>query len=254
MEVGKLNVTRRTAKGTSVVRKLRQAGQIPGICYGKGHDPILLTLDPLALLKALDPQKRTNTVIAMTVATDGASGKSGPSDTLNVMLRDWQRDVLRGNVTHADFVRVDLTKDVKATVPIILTGKAEGVKLGGTLHQVVRFLEIACTPDKIPVQIEVAVDALNMGEALHVSDLKLPPGLKPLLAAGQTICTVTAPKAEKVTAEVAAEAVEGAPVEGAAAAAPADGAKPAAKGDAKAAKGDAKAAAPEKKAPEKKGK
>src|SRR5689334_16322877 len=146
MEVGKLNVAQRTTKGSSQSKKLRQKGKIPAVCYGSGVDPILLAIDPNELMKALDPQKRTNTVIAMSV--DG-------KQTINVMLRDWQRDALRGNVTHADFVRVDLNKDVHATVPIILTGKPEGVKLGGTLHQVVRQLEIACTPDKIPVQIEV---------------------------------------------------------------------------------------------------
>jgi|SRR5579871_3157796 len=235
MEVGKLNVTQRANKGSSAVRKLRAAGKIPAVVYGKGADPVMLSLDPTELLKSLDPLKRTNTVIAMSI--DGQA-------TINVMLREWQRDTLRGHVTHADFIRVDLTKDVHATVPIVLTGKPEGVKLGGTLHQVVRALDISCTPDKIPVQLEVNVEELGMGDALHVRDLKLPAGVKPLLDGGQTICTVTAPKAEKSAAEVAAEAaavpVEGAPVEGAA---PTAGAAPAAGAAAPAAGAAAPAAA-----------
>jgi large subunit ribosomal protein L25 len=253
MEVGKLNVQKRANRGSSQSGKLRRAGKIPGICYGKGADPILVSLDPVELMKALDPQKRTNTVIAMTIDGDGQK------ETLNVMLRDWQRDVLRGDVTHADFIRVDLTKDVHAVVPIILVGKPEGVKLGGTLHQVFRTLEIACTPDKIPVQLEVNVDALGMGDALHVRDLKLAAGIKPLIDAGQTICTVTAPRVEKVET-VAAEgaAVEGAaPAEGAAAA-PAAGAAAPAAGDkgaaAKPAAGGDKGAKPAAGGGEKKGK
>ena len=231
MEVGKLNVALRTTRGTSAVRKLRQQGKIPGICYSKESEPVMLTLDPSELLKSLDPDKRTNTVISMTIAGEGKS------EVLNVMLREWQRDALRGNVTHADFVRVDLSKDVHATVPIVLTGKAEGVKLGGTLHQVFRTLAIACTPDKIPVTIEINVDALQMGDALHVSDLKLAAGIRSLVDGGQTICTVTAPKAEKVSAEAAEIAAEGA--------APAEGAKAAEGG--KAAEGEkGKAAAPAK--------
>ncbi len=248
MEVGKLNVTQRSTKGTSAVRKIRQKGQIPAVCYGKGVEPIWLALDPTALLKSLDPQKRTNTVIAMTVDA---------KETINVMLRDWQRDAIRGNVTHADFIRVDLNQDVHATVPVILVGKPEGVKLGGTLHQVIRQLEIACRPDKIPVTVEINVDALGMGDALHVRDLKLGAGVKPLVDGGQTVCTVTAPRIEKVETPVAAEgaAAEGAaPAEGAAAAAkPGEEAKAGGdKGAAKPAAGGEKAAAPAK--GEKKGK
>ena len=242
MEVGKLNVTQRTQQGSSMSRKLRQKGKIPGVVYGKPGDPILLTLDPIELLKSLDPTKRTNTVIALSI--DG-------KQTINVMLRDWQRDAIRGDVTHADFVRVDLTKDVHATVPVILVGKPEGVKLGGTLHQVIRQLEIACTPDKIPVKLEVNVDHLNMGEAIHVSDLKLGAGIKPLIEAGQTVCTVTVPRVEKVEAAPVEAAAEGAAAPGAEGAA----AAPAAEGDKKAgdkaaaapAKGGEKAAAPAKK-------
>ena len=75
--------------------------------------------------------------------------------------------------THADFLRVDLTKPVHATVPLVLVGKAEGVKLGGIMHQVIRILEIACTPDKIPAKVEIDVSQLGMNEALHVRDIKL---------------------------------------------------------------------------------
>ena len=221
--VGQLDVTYRSQIGSSAVRKLRQKGLTPGICYGKDAEPMAIAFDSKALKRALDPEKRTNTLITMKVSGDGAAAQE-----ITVMLREWQEDALRGDVLHADFVRVRLDKEVHVEVPIVLTGKAEGVKLGGTLHQVYRSLAIACTPDKIPTKIEVAVDALDMGDALHVSDLKRPPGVKPQLDSGTTICTVTAPKAEKAAAETAGEA---APAEGAAAAAPAAaGAAPAAGG------------------------
>lgn len=217
---GKLSVEFRHEQGKSAVRKLRAAGKIPGVVYGKGVEPQALALDPRALMGALDPEKRTNTVITMDVAAhDGPSGKVA-GQQLTVMLRDWQRDAIRGELVHADFLRVRLDQEVHAVIPIVLTGKSEGVKLGGTLHQVYRQLEIACTPDKIPTKIEVSIDGLGMGDALHVRDVKLPPGVRALADAGTTICTVTAPKAEKV----AEAAVEGAVAEGAAAA-PAEGAK-----------------------------
>ena len=118
-------------------------------------------------------------------------------------------------------------------IPLVFTGKAEGLKKGGILHQNMRTLTIACTPDKIPAKIEIDVTPLDMGDAFHVSDLKLGEGIRALEGAGSTVCSVTAPKAEKVAEAAPAE---GAAVAEGAAAAPAAGAAPG--GDA------AKAAAP----------
>jgi large subunit ribosomal protein L25 len=236
MEVGKLNAEFRNDTGKSAVRRLRNAGKIPAICYGNGGDPLPLIVDPTALLKSLDPVKKTNTVLTLSIANAPAGQES-----LTVMVRDYQKDAIKGHLTHADFIRVDLTKPVHATVPVVLVGKAEGVKLGGLLHQVIRVLAIACTPDKIPTKLEVDVSALNIGEAIHVSDLKLGEGIRPLVDGGASVCSVTAPKAEKEAAPAAA--AEGAAAEGAAAAAPAAGGD---KKEGAAAGGDKKAAAPAK--------
>jgi large subunit ribosomal protein L25 len=220
MEVGKLEVDHRSEQGKGAARRLRAKGLIPGICYGHGRDPLPIALNAKNLQKALDPQKRHNTVIAMTVNGDKAKAQS-----LTVMLKDYQIDPLRRDVRHADFVVVDLTKEVHVTVPLVLTGKPEGVKDGGILHAVFRELSIASLPDAIPIKIEVDVSALKIGESVHVRDLKLPKGVRALLGPEQTIATVTAPQVEKTPEEEAAAAgVEGAaPAEGAAAA-PAAGA------------------------------
>ncbi|HEY2749097.1 MAG TPA: 50S ribosomal protein L25 [Polyangia bacterium] len=237
MEVGKLNAQFRGDIGKSAVRRLRAAGKIPAICYGQAKQPMPLAVDPTELLKSLDPVKKTNTVLTLTVT--GAPEGEG---ALTVMVRDYQKDAIRGNVTHADFIRVDLTKPVHATVPILLIGKAEGVKLGGIMHQVIRVLPISCTPDRIPVKLEVDVSALGMNEAIHVSDLKLGEGVRPLADGGQTVCAVTAPKAEKEAAPAAT--AEGAvPAEGAAAA-PAEGAAAAPAAGGKGGAAPAAAAAP----------
>jgi large subunit ribosomal protein L25 len=240
--VGKLNAQFRAATGKTNVRRLRAAGQIPAVIYGGAAEPFGITLDPKALLRALDPAKKTNTLIQLKI-----SGTPSGEQDLLVMVRDHQKDALRGDLTHADFVRVQADKDVHAVVPIVLTGRAEGVKAGGIMHQVLHRLEIACTPDRIPIKIEVDISALNMNEALHVSDLKLSQGVKARAASGQTVCAVTAPRAEKV--EVAAE-VDPAVAAAAAPAADAKGAAAAGK-DAKAPAGgkDAKAAPAAKGAP-----
>jgi large subunit ribosomal protein L25 len=218
MEVGKLEVHIRKDSGKEHAHKLRQAGRIPAVCYGGGEKPIALALDPRELKDALDPEKRQNTLITMTIKGDGADRQ------LTVLLKDYQTDPLRNAVLHADFVRVDLQKEINVTVPLLLTGKPVGVTVGGILHQVFRKVDVACLPDRIPTKLEADVSALNIGDALKVSDVKVTAGVRVLLDAKQSVAVVVAPKEEK--AEEAA-AVEGA-VEGAegAAAAPAEGAKP----------------------------
>jgi large subunit ribosomal protein L25 len=225
MEVGKLEVRIRKDHGKGYAHKLRQAGKIPAVCYGGGDQPLSLALDPKALKDALDPEKRQNTVITMTVKGDGAERQ------LTVMLKDYQTDPLKNTVLHADFVRVDLTKEIQVTVPLLLTGKAEGVKLGGILHQVFRMIDVACLPDRIPTKLEADVSALNMGDALKASEIKVSAGVRVVLDPKQSVAVVVAPKEEKVEEAAAVEgAVEGAegavaPAEGAAAA-PAAGGKP----------------------------
>ena len=104
------------------------------------------------------------------------------------------------------------------TVPLVLTGKAVGVTNGGNLHQSLHVIPVAAKPAAIPTKLEVDVSALDIGDALHVSDLKLGAGVRALLDARDALASVVAPKAEKVE-EAAAAPVEGAvPAEGAAAA------------------------------------
>lgn len=224
MEAGKLNAEVRSSRGSSSNRKLRGGGKVPAVCYGAGEAPIALTIDPSELQKALDPVKGQNTLIHLNMG-----GKGVP-----VMLKDVQRDALRGNVTHVDFVRVRTDQAVRATVPIVITGKPEGVKSGGTLHQVYRTLTVQCTPDKIPARIEIEVSGLGLGQSIHVGDLKLEAGIQAAVPPTTTLCVVTAPKAEKAAeaaegAEAAAEGAEAkapakAPAKGADAKAPAKGA------------------------------
>lgn len=231
MEVGKLNAQVRPNTGTGTATKLREKGQIPAICYGGGQDPITLQINPADLLKSLDPVKGRNTLLHLHI-----EGQAKPTA---VMLKDTQRDKLRGELIHADFLRVATDKAVRAVVPLSLTGKAAGVKDGGTLHQVYRTLVVSCVPGKIPTNIELDVSALGIGQAVHVSDMKLPEGVTATLAANTTLCVVTAPKAEKAEAAATGEA---AAATGEAAAAGGDKAA-SAKTPAPAAKGGDKAAA-----------
>lgn len=213
MEVGKLNAQLRPTPGTSSATKLRMKGQIPAICYGGGKDPVTLQISPTELLKSLDPVKGRNTLLHLHI--------EGQGSPVSVMLKDTQRDKLRGELIHADFLRVATDKPVRAVVPLAMVGKAAGVKDGGTLHQVYRTVVVSCVPGKIPTSIELDVNALGIGQSIHVRDLKLPEGVTVSLAASTTLCVVTVPKAEKA-AETAAPGAEGAAPAGDAAAAAGD--------------------------------
>jgi large subunit ribosomal protein L25 len=249
MEFGKLTVEHRKHTGKNEARRLRASGRVPGICYGPGAPPLPISLSARELKKALDPVKRQNTVIQLSLSPSD----DGEARELTVMLKDYQVDPVRRDVQHVDLVVVDVNKEVTVEIPVVLVGRPLGVVDGGQLHTVLRTLLVSCKPADIPVKIEVNVSALKIGDAIHVSDVTMPAGVKAAVAGGQTIASVVAPKAEKTAAEEAAEAAAAAeaaglvPVAGAVpaagAAAPAAGAAPAAAGAAPAAgaKGGAEA-------------
>ncbi len=225
MEFAKVSVELRTLVGKGGSHKVRAAGKVPGVLYGRKIAPVSVTFEEKALLTSLDKEKRRNTVFTLVVA--------GGED-VTAMVRDAQIDPISRRIVHVDFLRVDLNAEVNVDVPLVLTGKAIGTTNGGQLHQSMHVLPIAALPGSIPTKIEVDVTALGMGDALHVSDLKLGAGIRALLDPRDSVASVVAPKAEKVE-EVAAAPVEGAvPAEGAAAAA-GDKAAPGAKAGDKAA-------------------
>jgi large subunit ribosomal protein L25 len=240
MEFAKVSVEVRTQVGKGGSNKVRAGGKVPGVLYGRQAEPVAVSFEEKALLTSLDKQKRRNTVLTLELAS------GGKTESVTAMVRDAQINPISQRLVHVDFLRVDLNDEVKVTVPVVLTGKAVGTTNGGQLHQSLHMISVAAKPAAIPAKIEVDVTGLDMGDAFHVSDLKLGEGVRALLDPKDSIASVVAPKAEKVE-EAAAAPVEGAvPAEGAA---PAAGA--AAAGDKAAA---APAAAGAKKEGEKKGK
>jgi len=222
MDFAKVNVEVRSGIGKGGSRKVRAAGKVPGVVYGLKVEPITVTFNEKELLTSLDKEKRRNTVLELSITGDG-----GKSEKVTAMLREAQINPLSRRLVHVDFLRVDLDSEVHVTVPLVLTGKAIGTTNGGNLHQSLHVIPIAAKPAAIPTKLEVDVTPLEIGDALHVSDLKLGEGVRALLDPRDAIASVVAPKAEKVEAEAAP--VEGAvPAEGAAGAPAAAGAAPAA--------------------------
>jgi large subunit ribosomal protein L25 len=208
-----LKAEARQGVGKGEAKRLRRSGKVPAIAYGKGFPSTPLAVTPKDVLSILKSERGKNSVIQM-----AAGGKA-----MTVMIRDYSYHPLTRELEHVDFVEVKLDQEVDADVPLLTTGKAVGVTLGGILRQVYRTLPVRCTPDRIPVSLSVDVSHLKLGEHVATQDLKLEEGITVRLPAEQTLVAVVAPEKERAEAEAA----PGAP--GAAAgAAPAAGA-PAAK-------------------------
>ena len=214
-----LSAENRSGTGKGANRKLRVAGRIPGVIYGKGRDSLSVALDPKALETVLHQSGAgLNTLIDLSVA--------GRTDT--VLVKELQRHPVHGGYLHVDFFRVDLTQKITVSVPIHFIGKARGVEFGGILDHPLRELEVECLPRAIPEYIEVDVSALEVGQAIHVSDLRLPEGVEVKTEATLPVASVVLPAAEVETTPTET-IVEGETPEGAEAAVAAP-AEPAAKG------------------------
>jgi large subunit ribosomal protein L25 len=226
-DVSNLAVQKRTESGKGPAHRLRAKGLIPAVCYGPYDKPLHIAVDPEAIKKAIATPHKFNTVIKLQI--DG--------DTRTVLFKDYEKDPVDGHMLHADFLEVRMDKDVVVNVPVILTGKPEGVTAGGILQQVARTLPVECKPGDIPEKIEVDVSHLKITESLHIKDVKTPAGVKFKVKGDQTIAVVAVPEKEEEVVKPAAAAVPGA--EGAAAVPGAEGAAPAAPGTPGAAPGAA---------------
>ena len=223
----------RAKQGTGASRRLRTVGKTPGIVYGGEGQPQLIELDHNALWHALKKEAFHSTILEMELG--GANGK--------VLLRDVQYHPFKQQVQHIDFQRVDAKTKLHMKVPLhyVKAEESQAVKLEHCLvNPVMNELDISCLPGDLPEFIEVDLSGLKKGVSLHLSEIKLPKGVTPVLRG----------KKDPVLVSVVATVAEEAPAEGAAPAA-AD-AKAAPAKDAKAAPAkDAKAAAPAKAAAKK---
>jgi large subunit ribosomal protein L25 len=228
--------------GKGPARRLRGQGLIPAVVYGPhAKHPEHIAVDPLAIKQAVATPAKLNTLISLKL--DGTGEKL-------VLLKDFQLDPVTRDMLHADFLEVRENEKVKVKVPLHLIGKPAGVLEGGILSQARRELEVLALPTAIPDKIEVDVSHLKMAQALHVNDIKLPPGIAVRTTVNFTVAVVSVPEKEEVvapppTAEAAATA-EGQPAD-AKAAAPGAPAAPDAKAPAAGAKAPAAPAAPAKK-------
>ncbi len=197
MESASMEVVLRTDTGKGAARKLRHVGKVPGILYGEGgqSQPILLDSFHFETMRRSGAHQR---LLDLRFA-DGAPA-------IKALVREMQIHPVSRAVLHVDLQRVSMEKRVRVTVPIVLVGKPEGVKTqGGILEHHLRDVEVECLPTDIPDEIRIEVGSMQVGQAVHISDLERP-GIHFLNHPGTTVATVSLPAAERSQEEPTTDA------------------------------------------------
>jgi large subunit ribosomal protein L25 len=166
-EHGQLTAKARGRAGKGVARKLRAAGRIPGVMYGKGKDNVLLSVNPLELKRAMDPERRLNTFFTVTIEGEGGT------EVERCVIADCQIHATRDVFVHVDFLRVDPDTAVTATIPVEYTGRSKGVVAGGKLRTYRRTVKVAAKPAEVPIRLVVDVTDLEGGQSLRLKTLSL---------------------------------------------------------------------------------
>ncbi len=245
--VKELKATARPAGGKGAARAERRAGRVPGVIYGNNQPPVTISVDDAELRQRILAGRFLTTIYDIDL-----EGKKH-----RVIPRDFHLDPVRDFPLHVDFMRLGEGATIRVSVPLHIQNAeaAPGVKRGGTVNIVTHTIDLECSVDNIPQYIEADVSGLEISHSLHLSDIKLPAGVKSLSREDVTLVTIVPPSgyAEELKAAAAAAAAGpaaaaapgAAPAAGAAAApaaaAPAAGAKAPAAG-AKAPAAGAKAA------------
>jgi large subunit ribosomal protein L25 len=248
----KLKAEPRAATGRSAARRLKARGIVPAVVYGGKEKSQPLQVSARDINAMLSHASGENILVELEIA--------GHKGTRTALLQEVQHSPVVGDVLHVDFHAISMDEKIQADVPLEPLGVPNGVKnFGGLLDQNLRALPIECLPRDLPDKVTVDVSALNIGDAIHVRDIKLPSGVTAKVQPDLTAFSVMAPviEEEPVTAEAEAAAAAGPEVitarkEEGEAAAPAAGAKgaPSVKGaPAPASKGGAPA--PKEKEPKK---
>jgi large subunit ribosomal protein L25 len=165
--------------------RLRRSGKIPAIVYGS-KAPL-----PVAVLHR-EFEKKFHTVSENTIITLELEDSKH-----DVLVKDYQEDTIKGVITHIDFYEIEKGKTLRTNIPVEVTGIPAGVREGGLLEERLHEIEVECFPEDIPDSFKLNVEAMNIGDTIHVSDLELPESVKILSSEDQVVVTVTAQKQEK---------------------------------------------------------
>ena len=206
METFVLQAEKREVLGKTENKRLRREGYMPAVVYGGSRDVVAIQIEHNSMMKSLDMAGFYSNILELCL--DGKSEK--------VYLKDLRRHPSKKEILHADFQRVEETVELNIRVPLRLLNedKCVGVKQGGgVVSRLLTEIEITCLPKNLPPSIEVDIENLNVGEAIHLSDLKMPEGvsLTALIKGGDEttgVVQVMTPKGIEIDDEIVEEEQE----------------------------------------------
>ncbi len=194
-----IEARKRIPGGKNANLRLREAGMIPAVLYGRGREPVAISVDPDAVADIFYSDSGQNTIFSVSV--DGG-------ERANAMVRDYQLDPVQGKLIHADFLQIAMDRRLEVSVDVELVGEAEGVKSGGLMDFVTRSIDIECLPGDIPESIEVDVSHLKINDYIRVSNITLDPKIEILTEPDVVIVTIVPPLKEAAPEEVPVETGE----------------------------------------------
>lgn len=174
------------------LRKIREAGKVPAVVYGYGTKNVSVKVDEVEFIKVIREVGR-NGVIQLGVG----------SKEIKVMVSDYQFDPLKNQITHIDFLAINMSEERTVEVPVHLIGEAPGAKEGGVVEQPIFDLEITATPDNIPEYLEVDISGLEIGDSISVSEIKVSGDFTIENNSEDAVASVVAPTEEPTEEEIA---------------------------------------------------
>ena len=184
------------ATGSAASRRLRADDQIPAVLYGHGMQPVSISVARRDLRVALSGPAGQNTILKLDV--DGTS--------YNAVIKELQRHPVRRNVSHVDFVQIDLSEEIVMAVPVHLTGNAKAVlSAGGLVDPAVDTIEVRTTPANVPNEILIDITDMTPDKVIRLGDIALPKGVAAIGDPEMPVVTVLMSRAATEAANAAAE-------------------------------------------------
>ena len=184
-----LAASRRHETGKGAARRLRAAGQVPAVLYGKDQEPVSLTLDAQEALSLFHSISVENTIVNVRIDDD--------KEELETLVREIQMHAYRPDIVHVDFYCIERGVALEVEIPANYNGTPQGVRDGGVLEVILHEFRVKCLPSKIPESIEIEISHLEIGDSVHASDVSMEEGVELLTDPSQTVCLVSAPRAEE---------------------------------------------------------
>lgn len=205
MELIKLEAKQRETSGKGAARRLRQNKAIPGIVYGSGSEPVMLSLDAIEFDKII--RENGSTGLFFNLKIEGNKSKT-------VMLKEMQMDTFGLNYLHIDLHEIDMDTKVTVSIPVEIVGKSKGVEEGGVVQTIRRELDVVCKPVDTPESIQIDISDLGIGDSVHVEEIDLGDNVEISFDVDFTVITIGAPTEEEEEIEEDEDLLEEGEVEG----------------------------------------